>query len=61
MLEQLREAKPRRKLASAVEPARQPTTVERIRERMREAEQRGRSRGNGKNFRDLSNFICFDL
>ena len=61
MLEQLREAEPWRKLASAVEPARQPVTMERIRERMREAEQRGRSRGNGKNFRDLSYFICFDL
>ena len=38
LLEQLREAEPWRKLASAVEPARQPATVERIRERMREAE-----------------------
>ena len=38
MLEQLREAEPRRKLASAVEPARQPVTVERIKERMREVE-----------------------
>ena len=40
MLEQLREVEPRRKLASVVVPARQPATVERIRERMREAESR---------------------
>ena len=40
MLEQVREAKPRRKLASAVELARQPATVEKIRERMKEAERK---------------------